>query len=158
MTRQLLVAWEPEDGSPRPFAAVTLVTLEHESGKRFSKTRVLWGLGTAPRRTGSGRALMWASVDARGVCSICAARTPVPAELLNSTHVRVEGWAHPDLLGYALDALLADKPDLMFDTERLHVFTVQRNLTPHVVDAMPLDPAQWWMHPAVVAVPSGANR
>lgn len=149
--RQLLVP-EPEDGSPRPFAAVTLVTLEHESGRSLSGTRVHWEFGCGPTHNQFGSCIdvgkQWTREEfdnLRGKHSL------YQSDLLDSTHVRVEAWAHPDLLGYALDALLTNNNETMFDAKRLRVFTVGMGIAPHVNEAMPLDPAQWRTHPAVVA-------
>jgi len=73
------------------------------------------------------------------------------AELLASTHVRVEGWAHPDLLGYALQGVLADRPDRIYDVEQLHRFIVRNHVRPVVDARLPLNPDDWWMHPDVVS-------
>lgn len=141
-----------------PFGAVTKVTLEHASGERFSKPTLLWGFGYGPTRNRLGSCINVGEAWTREMFASLKERhqdNAHNAKLLASTHVRVEGWAHPDLLGYALQGVLVDKPDLMFDTERLHRFTVQRNLHPVVDARLPLNPDDWWMHPDVV---SGAIR
>ena len=66
---------------------------------------------------------------------------PVPVRPAQLHARRVEAWAHPDLLGYALDALLTNNHETMFDAKRLDI-TVGMGITPHVNEAMPLDPAQ----------------
>lgn len=149
--RQLLVP-EPEDGSPRPFAAVALVTLEHDSGKSLSETRIYWEFGCGPTRNRFGSCIdvsKWWTHELYD--NLIRKHSLYQSDLLNSTHVRVEAWAHPDMLGYALDALLTNNHDDLFNAERLRVFAMGMGIAPHVNEAMPLDPAKWRTHPAVVA-------
>lgn len=142
----------PDVAPPCPFAAVTMVTLEHLSGKRLSKTRMYWefGYGVTRNRLGSCIVASKAWTPAH-FATLRDKHDLYQTELLNATRVRIEAWAHPDLLGYALDAFLTNRPDNVDDTEGVRAFTVGMGIAPHVNEAMPLDPAEWRTHPAVAS-------
>jgi len=140
---------------PSPFAAVTKVTIEHASGTSLCSPQLHWGFGYGPTHNRFGSCVNVAKSWTREMFASLRERNEKNAELLATAHVRVEAWAHPDLLGYALHGILNDHPDDTFDIEQLHRFTVRMNI-PRVVDArLPLNPDDWWMHPDVV---SGAVR
>lgn len=136
---------------PSPFAAVTKVTLEHASGKSLSKSLLVWGFGYGPTHNRLGSCINVGEAWTREMFATLRERNKHNAELLASTHVRVEGWAHPDLLGYALQGVLADRPDRIYDVEQLHRFIVRNHVRPVVDARLPLNPDDWWMHPDVVS-------
>ena len=136
---------------PSPFAAVTKVTLEHASGTSVSTPHLRWGFGYGPTHNRLGSCVNVGRSWTREMFAALSERNKHNAELLSTTHVRIEAWAHRDLLGYALDSILTDHPDDMYDVERLHRFTVRMNIA-RVVDArLPLNPDDWWMHPDVAS-------
>ena len=141
----------PDVAPPCPFAAVTMVTIEHESGKRLSKTRIHWEFGYGVTRNQLGSCVIpskaWTSTQFANLRK----HNLYHPDLLGVTRVRVEAWAHPDLLGYALDALLTNCQDNIDDIEGVRAFTVGMGIAPHVNEAMPLDPAEWRAHPAVAS-------
>jgi len=145
----------PDVAPPCPFAAVTVVTIEHESGKRLSDMRLRWEFGYGATRNRLGSCIVVGKAWTPEMFAVLRKHHLYQSDLLATARVRVVAWAHPDLLGYALDALVADQPDSMHDVERVRAFTVDMGIAPHVDEAMPLDPAEWRTHPAVV---SGAVR
>lgn len=141
----------PDVAPPCPFAAVTMVALEHESGKRLSKTHIRWEFGYGVTRNQLGSCIIPSKSWTPAQFANLRKHNLYQPELLGATHVRVEAWAHPDLLGYALDALLTNCYDNLHDAEGVRAFTVGMGIAPHVNETMPLDPAEWRMHPAVVS-------
>lgn len=141
----------PDVAPPCPFAAVTMVTLEHTSGTCLSKTRMHWEFGHGATRNRLGSCIVASKVWTPAHFAALHKDNVYQAELLGATRVRIEAWAHPDLLGYALDAMLTGRADDIHDVEGVRAFTVGMGMAPHVNEAMPLDPAEWRTHPAVVA-------
>lgn len=141
----------PDVASPCPFAAVTMVALEHESGKRYSKTHVRWEFGYGPTRNQLGSCVIPSKSWTPEQFANLRKHNLFQPELLAATNVRVEAWAHPDLLGYALDALLNNNHDNIHDPDGVRAFTVGMGIAPLVNELMPLDPAEWRTHPAVAS-------
>ena len=141
----------PDVEPPCPFAAVTMVTLEHESGKRLSKTYVRWQFGYGATRNQFGSCVIPSKSWTPAQFANLRKHNLYNPELLGATRVRVEAWAHPYLLGYALDAFLINCQDNIHDAEGVRALTEGMGIEPHVNETMPLDPAEWRTHPAVAA-------
>ena len=141
----------PDVTPPCPFAAVTMVTLEHESGKRLSKTRIHWDFGYGATRNQFGSCIIASRAWTHTQFANLRQYNLYQPELLGATRVRVEAWAHPYLLGYALDAFLVQCESNIHDAEGVRAFTVGMGIAPHINETMPLNPAEWRTHPAVAA-------
>ena len=127
-----------------------MVTLEHVSGKRLSKTRTCWDFGYGATRNEFGSCIVASKAWTPEMFADLRRDNLHQIELLGVARVRIEAWAHPNPLGHALDALLANRADDMYDADGVRAFAAGHGIAPDVNEVMPLDPAEWRTHPAVV--------
>lgn len=138
-----------------PYAVVTLVSLEHESGKRLKYANVHWSFGHGSIRNELGSCLdigpLWSSrASARLI-----AHNLFPPEVLAASHLRIEAWAHHALMAFTLHCLATSRTDELLSVARMRQLLDNLLLDPLVDIALPLDRAEWYKHPEIA---SGAVR
>lgn len=138
-----------------PYAVITMVSLEHISGKRLKYANVTWGFGYGPICNELGSCVdigpLWpANADKRLI-----AQNLFPPEILEATHLRIESWAHRALMACTLHALKTNRVGELLSVDRMRQLLDNLLLKPLVDIALPLDRAKWNTHPAIA---SGAVR
>lgn len=138
-----------------PYAVVTLVSLEHASGKRLKYAKVNWGFGHGAIRNEFGSCLDIGPLWSSNAHKRLIAQNLFPPEILEATHLRIESWAHHALMAFTLNSLAANSIDKLLSVDCMRPLLDNLLLEPLVDIALPLDRAKWCTHPAIA---SGAVR
>ena len=138
-----------------PYAVVTLISLEHASGKRLMYANVRWGFGHGPICNELGSCLDIGPLWSPSAHKRLVAQNLFTPEILEATHLRIESWAHLALMAFTLHSLATNTIDKLLSVDRMRQLLDNLLLEPLVNIALPLDRTKWCTHPAIA---SGAVR
>ena len=138
-----------------PYAVVTLISLEHASGKRLKYANVNWAFGHGAICNELGSCLDIGPLWSPNAHKHLMAQNLFPPEIMEAAHLRIESWAHHALMAFTLNSLATNSIDKLLSVDRMRPLLDNLLLEPLVDIALPLDRAKWRTHPAIA---SGAVR
>ena len=143
------------DTDPSEAFGVFIVTaIRTASGERAAPYEVRWGFGNGSIRNNAG-----SCVNLQGLWTPCKYEALVRnnpdygAAGLRLFVVHMQAWASPGLLNFALRAMAEGRLSELHNVDYLRKQLNVTGLVPLVDVQLPVNPDDWWKHPAFASTP-----